>query len=102
MLDIIDDYYKIGDTVTGDSVAAITANNYIEQVNYFEQFTGDKAQLVSDNYQLAIAVLERLNMIAQKYQRAKIIQMIQPIMVKVYNNLMQQQNAQPSGLPSIQ
>ncbi len=97
MIPIIDDYYRIGDTTTGDSVARITAQNYLAQVKYFMQFKGEKAKLLGNSYDIAVAVLQNLAYVAKRYNRTKILNMVDPTLMKVYEQQLLEQKAQRSS-----
>ncbi len=97
MIDVVDDYYTIGDTVAGDSVARIIAKNNLEKVEYFKQFKGDKALAIQDNLNLAYAVLERLSFVERKHNRTQLLKEIEPVLIEAYNRRLQQQQ----GLPGV-
>ncbi len=97
MLPIVQDYYNIGDTTTGDSVAMILADNYIQQLNYFKQFTGAKANYLGNEPDIAMAVLQNLATIADRYGRKKVSQMIQGPLMDAYGRMML--NQQPGNRP---
>ncbi len=99
MIPIIQDYYNIGDTTTGDSVAILTAKNYIEELEYFNQFTGEKYQGLGNEPQIAISVLQNISVIAEQYGRKKVVDYIQQPLMEAYGRMMmqQQQGGQPVG-----
>ncbi len=82
MIPIVQDYYNIGDIQTGDSIANILANNYIEEVEYFAQFKGRKADRLGRDRDIAIAVLQTLGQITH----GDIKKRIDDALMKYYNS----------------
>ena len=72
MLPIITDYYKIGDTTTADSVATLTANNYIEELRYFNQYPVNKFNSLGNEPYIAAQVLQNLAAITEQFKRDKL------------------------------
>ncbi len=99
MLPVIQTYYELGDTATGDSVAMLTAKNYVEQANYFDQFTGEKAQALGRDPEIALMVLQNLSAIADRYKRTELLNYVQQPLLKAYSKMMQQQGQ--GGQPVI-
>ncbi len=89
MLPIINAYYQINDTATGDSVATLTAKNYIEELRYFEQFPTDRIPTLGNEPLIALQVLQNLNSIAEQYKRKRLSNYIKNELTKAYTFLMQ-------------
>ncbi len=98
MIPIIQDYYNIGDTTVGDSVALLTAKNYLEELNYFNQFTGEKAKNLGSEPQIAVSVLQNISVIAEQYGRKKVVQYIKQPLMEAYGRMMLQKRGQ-QGVP---
>ena len=91
MIPIIQDYYDIKDFDTGDSVAILTAKNYIEQLNYFNKFPADKMQNLGNEPQIALSVLQNISAIAEKAGRKKVVEYIQQPLMNAYGKMIIQQ-----------
>lgn len=87
MLPLVEDYYRINDFEDGNKVANQLIDNYSQQIKYFNQFTGAKAQLIERDQQIAFYVLQNLYYITNQYNQKDVLGRIEPILQANVNKL---------------
>jgi len=80
IIHLIDDYFKINEMEKGNQVANQLIDNYVEQLNYLQQFRGSDAQLVDREVKIALYVLQNMYSIATQYKQEQIIKKVEPIL----------------------
>ncbi len=79
VLDIVEDYYLIGENEKANAIAYTILDNYSQQLNYFSNFSGEDAQYIERDQTIAVYVLQQLYIYATDYKQDELLMKVAPI-----------------------
>lgn len=82
VIPLIEDYYRLGEFEKGNRIAKITANNYIQNLNYFKNFRKNLQESINRESKIAIYVLQNIYSLAHQYKQDEIVNLVKPILAE--------------------